>query len=104
MAEKQGPPGDFSARRIIGFACNQAFVFFTLFGMTGAGWSFERPGFFCLLLFMVVGFVLLRLMGEERIERLFARPLLYLFAIVAAVGKQVAGSDALRPRWSPAPA
>ena len=26
-----------------------------------------------------------------------------LFAIVAAVGKQVAGTDACSPRWSPSP-
>ena len=67
---------DLSPRRIIGFACNQAFLLCSLF--TG--------DVLFVLLFMVAGFALVRIMGASRLSRLFARPLLYLYAVVAACG------------------
>ena len=67
---------DLSPRRIIGFACYQAFLLSSLF--------FGDVLF--TLLFMVVGFALVRMVGAARLSHLFARPLLYLYAVVAACG------------------
>ena len=84
---------DLSARRIIGFACNQAFVFFALFvNAAGANSPFlgdaiaARFSLLCVLLFMVVGFGLVRGMSPGRYARLFSRPLLYLYAVLAGAG------------------
>lgn len=77
---------DLSARRIIGFACNQAFVFFSLFFVSGEGVSPGWTGFPWMIAFMVTGFALVRLLGPSRYDRLFSRPLLYLYAVVAACG------------------
>ena len=84
---------DLSARRIIGFACNQAFVFFALFVNAANSDAFllegsvgGRFGLLCVLLFMVVGFALVRGIGPKRYARLFARPLLYLYAVLSGVG------------------
>ena len=73
-----------SARRIIGFACNQAFVFYLLF--MGASWTTARFDLLFTMLFMVVGFGVVRLLGSARFERLFARPLLYVYAVLSAAG------------------
>lgn len=79
-----------SARRIVGFACNQAFLFFLIYqgmgeGVIGGG-GFQRLGLLALLGSLVAGFALVRLLGARRIGRLFARPLLYVYAVVAAAG------------------
>lgn len=73
-----------SARRIVGFACIQAFVFFLLF--MSAGQEVERFGLLFALLFMVVGFGVVRLLGPKRFSGVFARPLLYVYAVAAAGG------------------
>ena len=84
-----------SARRIIGFACNQAFVFFLFYmgvaqSLDVGGYPIERVELIFMLLFMVVGFSLVRiamkLSGPNSVPRLFARPLLYIYAVIAAVG------------------
>ena len=105
---------DLSARRIIGFACNQAFVFFVLFiGVAGIGGNalgvgdgaasggsgalgalgaygggdspIGRLGLLCLLSSMVAGFAIVRALGASR-SVLFSRPLLYVYAVLAAAG------------------
>ncbi|MBQ9002451.1 MAG: LuxR family transcriptional regulator [Eggerthellaceae bacterium] len=73
-----------SARRIIGFACNQAFIFFLLF--MGAGHVAERFDLLFTMLFLVVGFAFVRAIGPSRAAFVFARPLLYIYAVVAAAG------------------
>lgn len=73
-----------SARRIIGFACTQAFVFFLLF--MDAGQVGERFGFLFMMGFMVAGFGIVRVLGPARFDRMFTRPLLYMYAVVAAAG------------------
>lgn len=73
-----------SARRIIGFACTQAFVFFLLF--MGSGLQAERLDLLFMMLFLVVGFGLVRLLGPAWFARLLSRPLLYVYAVVAAAG------------------
>lgn len=82
---------DLSARRIVGFACNQAFVFFLLYCMPACDVVFgdvcvRRFDALCTLAFMVVGFGAARALGSEQVGRLFARPLLYVFSVVAAAG------------------
>lgn len=84
---------DLSARRIIGFACNQAFVFFALFVSAPVaadslfgGLEAGRFSLLCMLLFMVVGFALVRALGPARYPRVFARPYLYLYAVLSGAG------------------
>lgn len=85
---------DLSARRIIGFACNQGFVFF-LFYM-GANrfvplgtFQFERADLFFSLAFMVVGFTVMRVAPVRFRDVLFSRPLLYVYAVLIAAGSLV---------------
>ena len=78
---------DLSPRRIIGFACNQAFIFLTPFsGVVSSQFPFERFDLACVLLFMVLGFTAVRGFGLTRSERLFSRPLLYIYAVIAPIG------------------
>ena len=86
MGEVSGAQRDLSARHIIGFACNQAFVFFSLFGFEGANAPLDRFDLLCVLLFMLAGFSVVRLLGRDRIDGLFARPLLYVYAVLAGGG------------------
>lgn len=79
-----------SARRIVGFACNQGFLFFLVYQGMGegviGGEGFQLLGLLAMLGSLVAGFALVRLLGARRIDRLFARPLLYVYAVVAAAG------------------
>ena len=75
-----------SPRRIIGFACNQAFIFLMLFRESAVDLPFERFDLACLLFFMVLGFACVRALGPNRFEKLFAQPLLYIYAVIGAVG------------------
>ena len=86
MGEVPSAQRDLSARHIIGFACYQAFVFFSLFGFEGPGLPFERFDLLCTLFFIVAGFSVVRLLGRERIDALFARSLLYVYAVLAGCG------------------
>ena len=91
QAGKQKQLRELSARRIIGFACNQAFVLFLLymgpFCVVQAGEvPLNRFDLLCTLLFMVVGFAAARALGPQHVHRIFSRPLMYVFAIVAAAG------------------
>ena len=92
MAAASDTQRDLSPRRTIGFACNQAFVFFTLLTCLTSVLASEAIGFasqseiLLLLLFMVAGFTLVRAIGPSRFPRLFTRPLLYVYAVVASAG------------------
>lgn len=79
-----------SARRIVGFACNQGFLLYLLgHGLAGEG-TLEGGvlglGRASVLLALVLGFAVVRVMGSQRVSGLFARPLLYAYAVVAAMG------------------
>lgn len=91
---------DLSARRIIGFACNQAFAFGLFYmGANKAlpfGFSaFERADLVVLLAFMVLGFGVIRQLAGKRRDSVFARPLLYVYAILMAAGALIPFVDAL---------
>ena len=86
--------GRASLRAVVGFACNQGFVF-SLFYMGanrafGEGiLSFERADLFGTLLFMMVSFGLLRVASPKARGALLARPLLWCYAVLLVVGSIV---------------
>lgn len=86
MADNAAIQRDLSARCIIGFACAQAFIFLTPLGGSKVQLPFERFDLACTLLFMVLGFASVRLLGSQRVSALLARPLLYIYAVAAPVG------------------
>ena len=80
-----------SPRRIFGFASNQAFVFFLLYlGTTQtlgeAPTIVVRIDLLLILGFVVIGFAALAHMSADARTRTFSRPLLYLYAVLAAAG------------------
>lgn len=89
---------DFSSRRIIGFAANQAFVYFLFYmGVNQAysfgGFSFERAELCGMLVFMVGGFVVLNLLSRAQRSRVLARPLLFVYAVVMAAASLLGTFD-----------
>lgn len=79
---------------IVGFACNQGFVFslFYLGSNQGLGDGvhvFERAELFGTLLFMTAAFVLLRLVAPRARDALLARPLVWCYAALLVVGSFV---------------
>ena len=79
---------------IVGFACNQGFVFslFYLGSNRGLGDGvhvFERAELFGTLLFMTAAFVLLRLVASRARDALLARPLVWCYAALLVVGSFV---------------
>ena len=91
MAQAATPSGNLSLRRIVGFACNQGFVFFLFYMGANRAYSigdfnFERAELFGTLLFMVVGFALLRIVSPKTRDAMLARPLLIVYAIMGVVG------------------
>lgn len=94
MARDKHVVEDLSARRIIGFACNQGFVFFLFYmglnrSFDVAGFSFERAELFGTLAFMVVGFFVVSRVRDALRPRLFLRPLLYVYAVVLGAASLV---------------
>lgn len=82
---------DLSARRIIGFACNQAFAFFLLFmGASASPYAQDELschiGLVLSLCFMVAGFVVTRALPKELRDKALSRPLLYVYAIAMGAG------------------
>ena len=78
-----------SFRRIVGFACNQGFLFFLFYmgtnvSLTMPGFTFERVDLAVLLLFMVIGFGVLAGVPEPRRDFLLSRPLLISYGILMA--------------------
>ncbi|RDB62228.1 helix-turn-helix transcriptional regulator [Gordonibacter sp. 28C] len=86
--------GRASLRAVVGFACNQGFVF-SLFYMGanrafGDGvLSFERADLFGTLLFMMAAFGLLRVASPKARGALLARPLLWCYAVLLVLGSIV---------------
>lgn len=83
--------GNLSLRRIIGFACNQGFVFFLFYmgsnrAIPMGSFKFERAELFGTLLFMVVGFVLLRFVTPSFRNKILARPMLLVYAAMGVAG------------------
>ena len=83
-----------SYRRIIGFACNQGFVFFLFYMGNNRAYTFgsftvERAELVGTLLFMFLAFIGLRLTSEKAKQALFARPILLLYALMLAAGSLV---------------
>lgn len=82
---------ELSARRIVGFACNQAFAFILLFSgiaaaIGGTNGALTHVHLLCVLAFMVAGFALMRVLPANIREKAFSRPLLYIYAIVMGAG------------------
>lgn len=80
-----------SARRIVGFACCQAFIFLLLYidpaqALFIGSFSVQHIDLLVMLLSMVIGFGLIRILGSDRIEVLLSRPLLYVYAVISAAG------------------
>ena len=94
-----------SARRIVGFACTQAFMFFLFYMGTNrvipvGPFPFERAELFVALLFVAAAFALLRGAGKKVRDALLARPLLMLYAALAVCGAFVPVLiDPLPPYW-----
>lgn len=82
---------DLSTRRVIGFACNQGFVLFLFYmgfnrSLSLGSMTFERAELFSLLVFMVIGFALLKIVSRKVCDLLLSRPFLYIYAVVMVVG------------------
>ncbi|HIW75109.1 helix-turn-helix transcriptional regulator [Gordonibacter faecis] len=80
-----------SLRPVVGFACNQGFVFSLFYLGTNRALAFgphafERADLFGTLAFMVVAFVLLRAASERARAALLSRPLLWCYAALLVVG------------------
>ncbi|MEG0503687.1 MAG: helix-turn-helix transcriptional regulator, partial [Raoultibacter sp.] len=91
MGQSPATHGNLSLRRIIGFACNQGFVFFLFYMGTNRSYSigdfsFERAELFGALFFMVVVFAILRLISPKTRNALLMRPLLIVYAIMGVIG------------------
>jgi DNA-binding CsgD family transcriptional regulator len=89
-AESPGPrSADLSTKRVVGFACNQAFIFCVFYMGMNRGWplgsfTVERIDLLCILLFMVLGFLLVRFHSRTSRQTLLTKPLLFVYAIVMA--------------------
>ena len=97
MSQGERTTHDYSARRIIGFGCNQAFAFFLLYMQAShlfdvgvsASVLFTRPELLAFLASMAIGFaVILRLAPAGR-QRLFSRPLLYAYALIMGIASLI---------------
>lgn len=80
-----------SPRRIAGFACNQGFVFFLFYiglnrSLTLGSLTFERADLMGTLLFMVVGFLVLRIIPERGNKLMRSRPACLLYALMLSTG------------------
>ena len=80
---------DLSTKRVVGFACNQAFIFYVFYMGVNRGWPFagftvERIDLLCILLFMVLGFLLVRFHSRASRQVLLTKPLLFVYAVVMA--------------------
>ena len=91
MQQKSGV----SLRRIAGFACNQGFVFFLFYtglnrSLTIGSFTLERADLLGTLLFVVIGFVALRLISERGREIMRSRPACLLYALMLSSGSLIA--------------
>lgn len=98
---------DLSSRRIIGFACNQGFVFFLFYmgmnqGYSLGGLSFERAELCVILVFMVAGLGVLKMLSQAQRSVMLARPLLYVYAVIMAAASLVPALGGEGATWLPA--
>ena len=94
MAQEGLAQRGFSPRRVFGFASNQAFVFFLFYlginhANVGGDAFLNRADLLFTLVFMAVGFLVLARLSADARTKAFARPLLYVYAVVAAAGSLV---------------
>lgn len=94
MAQETQKRLNLSPRRIVGFACNQAFVFSLLYLEINRAFGLEdglagRIGLLTMLVSMVVGFAIVRGLGSQGQRVLFSRPALYACAIAAAAASLI---------------
>lgn len=80
---------EISSKRVVGFACNQAFIFSFFYlgenqGLSLGDISFERVDLLFTLAFMVVGFLILRAHSRQSRQVLLLRPLLFVYAVAMA--------------------
>ena len=91
VEEKGADVGDLSSKRIVGFACNQGFALFLFYMGPNVGLGlFERADLFFMLAAMTLGFGVLWRANASVRDRLFARPLLFVYA-AAMAGASLAG-------------
>lgn len=81
---------ELSFRRIVGFACNQGFLFYLFYmgvnlSVEAGAFVFERIDFVTMLVFMVVGFAMLASVPEHQRNVLLSRPLLVVYAVAMAI-------------------
>ncbi len=94
MAQTAQAVGSLSLRRIIGFACNQGFVYFLFYmgsnrAYTLGSYNFERAELFGTLLFMVIGLIALRFVSPAVRAKLFTKPMFAAYAVMGVVGSFV---------------
>lgn len=89
MPERNRAIDELSLRRVVGFACNQAFLFYLFYmganhsiGLGAA--AFERADLVALLAFMVTGFAMLARLPEVRRNQLLSRPWLIAYGVFMA--------------------
>lgn len=91
MTQAAQTAGNLSLRRILGFACNQGFVFYLFYmgsnrAYTIGSYNFERAELFGTLLFMVVGFIVLRFVSPKARSMLFSKPMFLVYAFMGVLG------------------
>lgn len=106
MAATSHLEGDYSTRRVFGFACNQAFIFFLFYmgpnrGYQLGGALFERFDLLFILLFMVIGLAILRSHSKRSRKLLLQRPLLYVYAVLMAAASLLFASGPETAAWQP---
>lgn len=89
MSVSTRPVDELSFRRIVGFACNQGFLFFLFYmgvnlPLEVDGFVFERVDFVAMLVFMAIGFGVLAGVPAQRRNMLLSRQLLIVYAVVMA--------------------
>lgn len=103
MSENGAATENLSPRRVVGFACNQGFVFFLFYmganvSMAFQGAQIERIDLLFMLVFMGIGFGVLSGVPDRHRNMILSRPALILFSLVMAL----ASLYSLLPSHSPA--
>jgi len=91
LTQTTSQPDKMSPRRVVGFACNQGFIFFLFYmgqnrALTVGAFTFERADLIGALLFMVLALLVLRLLSESSRRIVFSRPALVLYALMLMTG------------------
>ena len=91
MSESNVDTREISARRVVGFACNQTFSFMLLYASSTSvalqqDLPFNRALPFFILLSAFICFLAIRLFSPRSFSRLFSRALLYVYAAAMAAG------------------